>query len=145
MKVTFFFVLLLISIWVLPVCAQSSEVPVGGVESIINVVVSLAIVLGIIFLCAWLIRKTQAGNFANNSLIKLLATQILGTKEKLVLVAVGDKQLLIGVTANSIRVLSEVEGEPQNSEAATQESSSAYDFSEQIRKILSSNPGVKGD
>jgi flagellar protein FliO/FliZ len=70
---------------------------------------ALAIVLGIFFTCVWLLRKS--GNLGlNRSELSLIAGLPLGMREKLVLVKVGEKQLLLGVTSGRIEKLLELEG-----------------------------------
>lgn len=71
----------------------------------------LIIVLAMFGLLVWLLRKT--GNFSSQSKSQLavLSGLSLGMREKLVLVKVGDKQLLLGVTPGRVDKLMELEGD----------------------------------
>lgn len=73
--------------------------------------VALLIVLAVIGALVWLLRKS--GGFAVNSKRQLavLTGLSLGMRERLVLVRVGEKQLLLGVTPGKIDKLLELEGD----------------------------------
>ncbi|MFC3853348.1 flagellar biosynthetic protein FliO [Salinispirillum marinum] len=85
--------------------APSSTVPTIGLSEVVTVILGLLFVLGIIFACAWLMRRFNGGSAVNGRAIKVLAVTPLGAKEKLVLVSVGQQQLLLGVTAQQISTL----------------------------------------
>lgn len=83
---------------------------------IITVMVGLLVVVGLIFASAWIVRRFNGGTTANSRVIKVLAVTPLGAKEKLVLAAVGEQQILLGVTPQSITRLAEL-SEPIDLEA----------------------------
>jgi flagellar protein FliO/FliZ len=70
---------------------------------------SLITVLAIIMLLAWLLRRFNLGVQGNSGAIKVLTTLTLGKSERLVLVEVGEQQLLLGVTAQNITLLQTLE------------------------------------
>ncbi|WP_305906667.1 flagellar biosynthetic protein FliO [Methylomarinum sp. Ch1-1] len=72
---------------------------------------SLLLVLALFFLFIWLIRKSGQWSGAGRSNLTVLAGLSLGMREKVVLIKVGDKQLLLGVTPGKIDKLMELEGE----------------------------------
>jgi flagellar protein FliO/FliZ len=72
---------------------------------------ALLIVLGIFLICIWLLRKSGSLALLNKGQLSIVAGLSLGMREKLVLVKVGEKQLLLGVTAGRIEKLLELEGE----------------------------------
>lgn len=67
----------------------------------------LLLVIGLIFLLAWLARRLQQrlprGN--GNDSIQLVASRALGPRERLLLVQVGNEQVLLGLTPGSIETL----------------------------------------
>lgn len=65
----------------------------------------LLLVVGLIFLLAWGLRRVQGLTPRGNQAIQVLSTQALGTRERLVLVQVGDEQVLLGLTAGRITPL----------------------------------------
>lgn len=83
--------------------------PSAGVHEalpgMLNVATGLLLVLGLIFAAAWLLRKT--GRFAPLAAdqIKVLASRSVGSREKLVIVEVNKRAVLLGVTSASINKL----------------------------------------
>jgi len=69
-----------------------------------SMIVSLLFVLVAIFVVAWILKKLQVGGSAVNGL-KVVTSLNLGSKERLVVVQVGKKQLLLGVTGQQINML----------------------------------------
>ncbi len=100
-------------------------------DDVLNWSVSLLLVLAIFFLCVWILRKS--GQVAANSKnhLSVIAGLSLGMREKVVLVKVGDKQLLLGVTPGRIDKLMELEGEDR-----LFQSSSVHDGGEFSRKLF---------
>lgn len=69
---------------------------------------TLIFMVGLIVLLAFLYKKLGGAITRNNNELKLLSTLPLGTKEKLLLIQVGDQQLLLGATASNINILHEL-------------------------------------
>lgn len=85
----------------------------------------LLLVIGLIFLLAWLLRRMQQINPRSNQAIKLISSHALGPRERLVLVQVGSEQVLLGLSAGRITPLHVLEepvhlpdAEPANPEFA---------------------------
>src|SRR5579863_4889429 len=77
--------------------------PAGG---LLRVTVALLVVLAAVLAAAWLARRMRAvGGGGSSSSLELLAQLPLGTRERAVLVRVGDRQLLLGVAAGNVRTL----------------------------------------
>lgn len=72
---------------------------------------ALLLVLAIFLAVVWLLRKSGSLALINKGPLSVVAGLSLGMREKLVLVKVGEKQLLLGVTAGRIDKLLELEGE----------------------------------
>jgi flagellar protein FliO/FliZ len=62
----------------------------------------LLFILALIFGLSWFVKRFSQGGFMQNPAMKVVAAMPLGTRERLMLVAVGDKQILLGVTATQI-------------------------------------------
>lgn len=79
--------------------------PAAGAGSLLQVTFSLALVLAAVFAAAWLVRRLRGfGKFGVN-VIQVVADAPLGTKERAVLVQVGEQQLLLGVTPGQVNLL----------------------------------------
>jgi flagellar protein FliO/FliZ len=86
---------------VVPVLASS-----GSLSSQLGqLLLGLLLVIGVIFMLAWLLRRVQAIGPRGNQVIKLLASQALGPRDRLVLVQVGGEQVLLGLSAGRITPL----------------------------------------
>jgi flagellar protein FliO/FliZ len=70
-----------------------------------QMLLGLLLVIGLIFVLAWLLRRVQQIGPRGNQVIKLLASQALGPRERLVLVQVGSEQVLLGLSAGRITPL----------------------------------------
>lgn len=70
-----------------------------------QLLLGLLLVIGLIFLLAWLLRRVQQLNPKGGQVIKLLSSQALGPRDRLVLVQVGNEQILLGLSAGRITPL----------------------------------------
>lgn len=70
-----------------------------------QMLLGLLLVIGLIFALAWLLRRVQQLTPRTGQVIKLLATQPLGPRDRLVLVQVGNEQILLGLSAGRIAPL----------------------------------------
>jgi flagellar protein FliO/FliZ len=76
---------------------------IGG--QLLQLVLGLLLVIGLIFVLAWLMRRVQRAGPAGNQVIKLVGSRALGTRDRLVLVQVGNEQVLLGVSPGTITAL----------------------------------------
>lgn len=92
--------LLLACLLPLTAAAQASQ---PAVPSIGRLLLGLLAVLALLMLCAWVVRR--GGLTGQSGVIKVVAQTAVGTRERVVLVQVGEQQLLIGVTPQQISLL----------------------------------------
>lgn len=90
--------------------AASSTLPGGPTgpdvaAMALRVVLSLAGVVALALVMAWMLRRLQLGGGRGQRRLRVLESLTVGAKERVVLIAVGDRQLLLGVTAGSVRTL----------------------------------------
>jgi len=69
----------------------------------------LLLVVLLIFALAWLLRKFNLNQQSSNSLIKIIAGLSLGTRDRIVLLQVGEEQILLGLTPGRIEKLHTLE------------------------------------
>ena len=96
----------------------ASAAPASPVSfwSLLQVLLGLGVVLGAVVLAAWGMRRLQPAGWTGRGPLRVLAMLPLGTRERVVLVKVGEEQVLLGVTAtqiNSLLVLSKPLDESQ--------------------------------
>jgi len=96
----------------LPLCALGAETgsaalpgngSLGG--QIGQMLLGLLLVIGLIFLLAWLLRRVQQIGPRGSQAIKLVASQALGPRDRLLLVQVGREQVLLGISPGRITPL----------------------------------------
>lgn len=110
--------LLLFGLFCQPLLAASDR-PMPGVGSAATqIALGLLVVLLLMFFLAWLAKRLRLvpGAMASGGAIKVLAVLQLGNREKILLVQVGDQQLVLGVTSHQITCLHQLE-EPIKSTA----------------------------
>lgn len=108
---------------------------------LVKVFFGLALVITLIFAMSWLVKRFGQGTFLSNSNMKIINSLSLGTKEKIVVVEIGERQLLLGVTANSIQTLHKLEAPlpVAAKKVIRKEKEEEFDFSSKIQEILSKN------
>ena len=105
--------------------AATPAVSSGVAGQLTQLVFGLLLVLGLIFFLAWLLRRVQqAGPAGKGQVIELIGSRALGPRDRLMLVQVGNEQILLGLSPGSItalHVLKEPVQVPASSEKATPE------------------------
>ncbi|MDX3773754.1 flagellar biosynthetic protein FliO [Chromatiaceae bacterium AAb-1] len=80
----------------------------AGELSLSNMVISLAIVIVVVLMLAWAFKKLTA-RLPGNRHVKIICAVPLGQRERLLVVEMQGKQRVLGVTAQSINFLFELE------------------------------------
>ncbi len=105
-------------------------------EHMINWFIALIIVLLIFFICIWVLRKSGALALNSKKNMRVIAGLSLGMREKLLLVQVGEKQLVLGVTPGRINKLLTLEGNEQIYRDQSDNKSTENDFANKLKKAL---------
>ena len=104
----YLFLLLILPLSALAAETTASPTPMAGSNlagQLGQMLLGLLLVIGLIFALAWLLRRVQQLTPRTGQVIKLLATQPLGPRDRLVLVQVGNEQILLGLSAGRIAPL----------------------------------------
>ncbi|MFK4133686.1 flagellar biosynthetic protein FliO [Pseudomonas luteola] len=126
----------------LPLVSQATETAAPSTNmgsQLTQLVLGLLLIIGLIFGLAWLIRRVQQVGPRGNNAIKLVATQHLGPRERLVLVQVGQEQILVGLTAGRITPL-HVMKEPVR---LADEQPASPEFAQRLFELISREPKDK--
>lgn len=108
-----------------------------GFGSLVQVSLALALVLGLVFALAWLLRRLRTTRRAGAPGIDVLAELALGPKERAVLIQVERARLLIGVGAGQVRTLHVLpEAEPLTAENPASPVATQGNFAELLRRSL---------
>lgn len=79
--------------------------PPSAASTLGGTLFALALVLGLIFGLAWLARRMPGLAGMRGNGLRVIASTPLGARERLVVVEVGDQQLLLGTGASGTRLL----------------------------------------
>lgn len=99
--------LFLLSAWPFTAGASTLSATSTALTSaeLLRVLSGLLIVVAAIVLLSWLLRRLNGARLVNFNGLRIIACMNLGTREKIMLVNVGNRYLLIGVTSGSINTL----------------------------------------
>ncbi|MEX0166241.1 flagellar biosynthetic protein FliO [Pseudomonas brassicacearum] len=116
--------------------ATAAAAPAAGsgiAGQLAQLVLGLLLVLGLIFFLAWLLRRVQqAGPAGKGQVIDIVGTRALGPRDRLVLVQVGNEQILLGLSPGTITAL-HVLKEPVQVPSAEQASP---EFAQRLMELL---------
>lgn len=109
-------------------------------DQLIQVSIALVLVLALIYAIAWFIKRKQGVHGISNIPMKTIGVLPMGVKEKIILVEVGGKQILLGMTASNINTLATFD-EP----IVEEKQSSGVSFSQKLKDILSQQNKKQSD
>ncbi|WP_175768348.1 flagellar biosynthetic protein FliO [Burkholderia cenocepacia] len=93
-----------------------SAAPSLGIGAVLQTLVGLAVVIGLVFACAWLARRFGFQPARRGGPLKVVSSVGLGAKESATIVEIGDTWLVLGVAPGNVRLLHTL---PAGSAAAT--------------------------
>ncbi len=130
-------------LWLLPgfAAAQAeagASAPVEPLASpyLLKLTVGLILVVAAIFAFAWLVKKLNLNQQSPHGLIRIVAGLPLGTRDRIVLVQVGDEQILLGLTPGRIEKLHTL-ARPLEAPAGSPASAS---FARRLRDAMGEGP-----
>jgi flagellar protein FliO/FliZ len=85
--------------------AADTAPAVSAAGSLFQVVIGLAAVLLLIAAAAWLARRMGVSQFGASSLLRVVSSAAVGTRERVVVVEVGESWLVVGVAPGSVNAL----------------------------------------
>lgn len=120
---------------------QRQSADIISYADVMHWMLSLIFVLALFGFLIWLLRKS--GNLApeNKNQLAILSGLSLGMREKLVLVKVGEKQLLLGVTPGRVEKLLELEGDSRLFQHQTENSVHGL-FAKKLQQVLQNKVDV---
>lgn len=82
------------------------EPPGASTAAIVQMVFGLALIIAILFLGAYLLRKLNGGrNFGSSGPLRVVGGLMLGTRERIVLLEVGESWIVVGIVPGQIKTL----------------------------------------
>ncbi|MFD2643368.1 flagellar biosynthetic protein FliO [Pseudomonas japonica] len=113
------------------VAAPATSGSVAG--QLTQLVFGLLLVLGLIFFLAWLLRRVQNAAPNANQVIQVVGSRQVGPRDRLLLVQVGNEQILVGHTPGSLtalHVMTQPVAAPASTRPATPE------FAQRLMELL---------
>ena len=82
-------------------------VPLDPISSpyLVKLTGGLILVVLVIFVLAWLVKKFNLNQQSANGLIRIIAGLSIGTRDRILLLQVGEEQILVGLTPGRIEKL----------------------------------------
>ena len=91
----------------------ATEAPGVSAGTMLQTLLGLLLVVGLLFLAAYLLRRMNGAHGFGNGPLKVIGGLVLGARERVVLVEIDDTWLIIGVVPGQIRTLHTMpKGEP---------------------------------
>ena len=85
--------------------AASGTIHTDPIESLVKVTFALGMVVAAIFAVAWLFKRMGGLSGVNSGSLRIVGGISLGGRERVVLVQVGDEQILLGVAPGRVQSL----------------------------------------
>jgi len=76
-----------------------------GAGAMLEMLLWLVVVVGFILACAWAYKRLNGGVLAPSGVIKVRSVMSVGSRERIALVEIGNKQILLGVCPTQINTL----------------------------------------
>lgn len=105
-----------------------------------DVVIGLAFIVFLIFVLAFLFRKFGSSGVGMSGLIKVVAAMSLGGRDRIALISVGQKQMLLGISPGRIatlHVFEEALEELNPADAKGQSQNMSSEFAKKLQSMLS--------
>jgi flagellar protein FliO/FliZ len=99
---------LALALFSVPSFAQASTVEAPGVSgsAILQMLLGLALIIGILFSGAYFLRKLNGGrSFGNTGPLRIVGGLMISARERIVLVEAGDTWIVVGIVPGQIKTL----------------------------------------
>lgn len=100
----------------------------------------LLIVLSVFFLCVWGVRKLSGLTVSGTEKMRVVGGLSLGMREKVILLQVGKKQLILSVTPGRIETLHVLEGDDCLSREETVSAPAETGFAQKLLHAIKARP-----
>ena len=126
------------------VCAETAQKsPVAtesiiGTDSMAKMITALLLVLVIIILCSWLLKRFSILPSTTSNQLKVVAATGVGQRERVVIVEIGDTWLVLGVAPGQVRTLHTMD-KPSSDAADSILKHTSTEFSEKLDARIEKN------
>lgn len=113
--------------------APTAAVPAGG---LLQLTLSLIVVVTLIFAITWLVKRFNLSAPRASRAMAVVDELMLGPRERLLIVRVGEAQVLLGVGSNGVVALT-----PLQTAISIPDSAPDLGFAARLREIMNRNGG----
>lgn len=114
------------------------EATLLSASNISEVILSLLLIVVSVVAVGWLFGRMHGLRTPSGQIVKVIAGQSLGSRERLVLVSIAEKRLLLGITATQIQTLLVLDG--PETDLLLEETPGAEGFKVRLRQALGGTP-----
>lgn len=116
--------------------AQTTAAPAPApIVSLMQMLLALAIVLGVIAVFAWFMRRLARGQSMGGGALKLRGGIMLGPRERVLLIEVADTWIVVGVGGGQVSALHAMP-KPANAEPLTAEPAMNAPFNRWLQRAM---------
>lgn len=130
------FVILLVcpTVFAAETASSSAATTSAGIDSSawLKAILGLVAVVVLIFVIAFLVKRFSGLSVGGQQQMRIISAMPVGTRERIALIEVADKQLLVGITQHNINLLHTFDEPVINNNDKT-----GADFSSRLQSILS--------
>lgn len=122
-----------------PLLALAATEEISGSGSLLRMVLGLALVLAVMMAIAWLIKRMTPG-LKQQSVVRIVGGVNVGSRERVVVVEVAGRWLVLGVAPGQVTSLADLEPGQELPLATPDANQSAAPFSAWLTKSLQRKP-----
>lgn len=93
----------------LPAWAADNAVQSGSMGSMVKVMLGLIVVLAVMALVSWIVKRMLPGGGNATSIMKVVASTGVGSRERVVVLEIADRWLVVGVAPGQVSALANLE------------------------------------
>lgn len=119
--------------------AEQGSVPGIEAEAVVRVIIALVVIIMLIIGLAWGVRRYSGVGSAVSGQMRVLGSLPVGNRERVVLVKVGEEQILLGVAPGRVQAL-HVLDKPINAELTAGGRTQGGPFAARLRSMMQNQP-----
>lgn len=131
---------LLLSLSPIAVAAEKTSLASSAPVDLAATLGALLLVVGIILGLAWLLKRMRVPGMMGQQGLKIVRQMPVGTKERIAIIQAGEQQFLVGITAHSIQLISELK---QPIDSGVTDATPNTPFANQLTKLMKQSQNKK--
>jgi len=133
----------LASLAFLPGMANAAETAnISAAGSAVQVIFGLIMVLGVMMLIAWLFKRYAPGIGQNNSVARIVGGVSIGNRERVLVIEVADRWLVVGVSPSQVTSIANLEAGQAITEQLNQHSTATHPFAKWLTQSMSRTQSI---